>query len=638
MVEWIKYYKNVNMTYPYKVEKMLRKKIKVIAAASVLSLGLLAPGTAMWVTGAETGAEEDIFLEVEAPELQTEDVQAGESESDPQTETGSEAELTAETDTGIETEASPETEAEADSETAETETEPETEALVDAGGTVSAPEEVQETEISTDTDDEALEAAEKTGACSDIESAALVVREGMKNRMNTVTLSYIYEGTLSQSGAESIGRKIYNAAIEHTGVPDEGDYLKWHRAVAQQVSARDLVTDGTFTSFTLVFTFEYTSNLDEEEAVNKAAAEVMETLALDQYETDYEKVYAIYDYICSNVVYWEYTAAESAYYILSHSAYAAFVNNEAVCQGYALMFYRLALTAGIDNRLVSGYAEDTGVAHGWNIVKIGDRYYNVDTTWDAGKETYDFFLLGSERFEDTNHIIHSNYTTETFEEAYPMGETYVFANGEAHTHLVSGWTSDGSGMEDTHHSWCYLCGETEETEPHTWDEGQIITFRLNDGETLEEAAEELLGAGEDDEEVREVTARVYTCEKCGEMNIEEISSEEITPEENDPEDTGETESEETQTDAEETEEETEIEIAPDSPDPTLGPPPADPEDDEPILLEEKVPRELPKTQAPANKPVDTSDPTAFGADMFLMITMFGVMIICLPLMRKTRKL
>jgi hypothetical protein len=87
----------------------------------------------------------------------------------------------------------------------------------------------------------------------------------------------------------------------------------------------------------------------------------------------------------------------------------------------------------------------------------------------------------------------------------------------------------------------------------------------------------------------------------------------------------------------ETEDIVEIEITDEPTGNMLNPPPADQEDDEPILLEKKSPRELPKTKAPENKPVDTSDPTAFGADMLLMITMFGVMVLCLPLMRKTRK-
>ena len=633
---------------------MIRRKMKAIAAVTVLSLGLMVPGAHMWTAGTETGAEEEVLLEVEAPDTVAEESSEAEStavETDTVSETEAESETVSETVTAEETtadavtvtEVEPDTEEE-ETEISETEEVSESQLLIGAGDDQSA-EPVEEpttdpAENEADSEKEPMLLG-KTTAYSDVESAALVVREGMKNRQNTVTLSYVSSGTLTEADAIKIGNSIYNKAIAHTGVPDEGDYLKWHRAVAQQVSVQDLVSNDTSTSFTLVFSFEYTSDLDEEAAVDQAAAEVMETLALDQYETDYEKVYAIYDHICSNVSYWEYTVAESAYYILSHSAYAAFVEHEAVCQGYALMFYRLALTAGIDNRLISGYAEDTGVAHGWNIVKIGDKYYEVDATWDAGKQAYDYFLLGSERFENTNHQTHSNYTNAGFNKEYPLGLTYVFPNGEPHTH-ITGWKSDGNGMEDTHHSWCYLCGETEEPEPHTWDEGQDVTFWLGEGETFDDVdTEELLAGDEedgDDEEFREVTARVYTCEKCGEMHIEEIDSEPAAPEDNEEEETG---GQETETEemipgeiADLPETVTPVSESPDQ----IDLPSADQEDDEPVLLDQKTPRQLPKTKAPENKPVETSDPTQLGADVFMMITMFGIMAACLPMMLKKRKL
>jgi transglutaminase/protease-like cytokinesis protein 3 len=86
-------------------------------------------------------------------------------------------------------------------------------------------------------------------------------------------------------------------------------------------------------------------------------------------KTDYEKVRGIYDYICNNVVY-DYENLEDDTYQLKYTAYAALVNGTAVCQGYALLFYRLALEAGLDARYVTGTAN--GDNHGWNIVEPED--------------------------------------------------------------------------------------------------------------------------------------------------------------------------------------------------------------------------------------------------------------------------
>ena len=98
--------------------------------------------------------------------------------------------------------------------------------------------------------------------------------------------------------------------------------------------------------------------------------------------------------------------------------YAALVDKKAVCQGYALLFYRLALENNIDARLIAGLGN--GGPHGWNIVKIGNCYYNLDSTWDAGytKIGYNFFLVTDNNF--SKHIRDEEYNTNEFYALYPM--------------------------------------------------------------------------------------------------------------------------------------------------------------------------------------------------------------------------
>lgn len=63
------------------------------------------------------------------------------------------------------------------------------------------------------------------------------------------------------------------------------------------------------------------------------------------------------------------------------TAYSALYNGEAVCQGYAQLIYRILKQLGISVRVIPGYGKDKTVHHGWNIVKLGDYYYNLDATW-----------------------------------------------------------------------------------------------------------------------------------------------------------------------------------------------------------------------------------------------------------------
>ena len=629
---------------------MIRRKMKAIAAVTVLSLGLMVPGAHMWTAGTETGAEEEVLLEVEAPDTVAEESSEAEStavETDTVSETEAESETVSETVTAEETTADAvtvtETEVETDTEAEETvisETEEVTESqlLIGAGDDQSA-EPVEEpttdpAENDADSEKEPMLLG-KTTAYSDVESAALVGREGMKNRLDKVSVNCSLAGAFDnkesvESAAIKLGESIYQLAVEHTGNPDEGDYLLWHnlRAYLQRCTVQNIsITDGT-ANFEIVYKLRYLTTYDEEKEVQDAVEDTLTNLNLDQYDTNYEKVFAIYNYICTNVIYSDAKADDDDYY-RSHSAYGAIIEEAAKCQGYALMFYRLALSAGIDNRLVSGAVGNQ--AHGWNLVQIGENYYYVDATFDRNKTNYDYFLLGSERLTDRSiDDTEKNFANNTGK--YPIGLTYVFPNGEPHTH-ITGWKSDGNGMEDTHHSYCYLCGEIEKTEPHSWDEGQLVTIYLNEEETVEDIpADELLDAEEDEEDaVRKETAIVYTCLKCGEVHVEELTddvvpqNEEATGGEVLPGEAG----------------GIVIDDMPDEPDTPISPAPAniaDDKDDEPVLLDQKTPRQLPKTKAPENKPVETSDPTQLGADVFMMITMFGIMAACLPMMLKKRKL
>ena len=63
----------------------------------------------------------------------------------------------------------------------------------------------------------------------------------------------------------------------------------------------------------------------------------------------------------------------------NQTLYSGLVNGQTVCAGYARTFQYLMNRLDIPVIYVTG-TTDTGEAHGWNIVKCGDNYYNVDVT------------------------------------------------------------------------------------------------------------------------------------------------------------------------------------------------------------------------------------------------------------------
>ena len=212
-------------------------------------------------------------------------------------------------------------------------------------------------------------ALSETAYCESIEEAGQQVRESLKNRTEDIKLS-----VKADVSPQTAAKLIFNKALKHTGDPKEGDYLRWHyRGWKSECDYRE--SDGGF-ELTLTYAVTYYTTFEQEQEVDQAVENVRKSLNLAG-KSDYEKVSAIYDYICKNVTY-DYANLNDHSYFLKHTAYAALMNKTAVCQGYAVLFYRLALEEGIDARVVSGVAN--GISHGWNIVDIDNHYYFVDAT------------------------------------------------------------------------------------------------------------------------------------------------------------------------------------------------------------------------------------------------------------------
>ena len=185
--------------------------------------------------------------------------------------------------------------------------------------------------------------------------------------------------------------RIYQEALAHTGVGYEGDYLQWHIKTCEERFSYSCVKVGDEMKdfvYTFQFNFTYYTTKAQEDAVTAKVQSVRSQLNLGG-KSDYEKVKAIYDYLCGHVTY-DNANLNDPNYDLKFSAYAALINGTSVCQGYSNLLYRLALEEGIDCRFIFGQSQ--GANHSWNIVKLGDVYYNVDATWDTVTKNYSYFL------------------------------------------------------------------------------------------------------------------------------------------------------------------------------------------------------------------------------------------------------
>ena len=243
---------------------------------------------------------------------------------------------------------------------------------------------------------------------STVNSVADKVRESMVDRKKSVTVDYkVKASETSKSGwLSSLSKKIIKEAFKHTGVPEEGDSLKF--CVKSYSSKASYYTASGHSFITLTFTFSYYTSASQEKKLSGKIGQ-MDLKG----SSDYQTVRNIYNYICKNVKY-NYKSDS-----IKYTAYNAAVNNSAVCQGYSVLFYRLALEYGIDSRVIAGKGRSD--SHVWNIVKIGGKYYYLDCTWDAGENKYECFLKGYNDFDD--HSRGSEYNSSSFKSSYPVSSS-----------------------------------------------------------------------------------------------------------------------------------------------------------------------------------------------------------------------
>ena len=270
--------------------------------------------------------------------------------------------------------------------------------------------------------------------------AAKELHKQMLARKGEITLHV--KQAYGADASEAVGR-IWRSAMAHMkGTGATGDYLRYHNGGYYCPVFLVYPTDnGASQIFTVTYqhhpkfsTLWYTTAAQEQELTNYIHGTILPQLALDG-KTTYQKAAAIYDWIAKNVRY-DYDNLNDGDYMLKYTAYAAAIDKKAVCQGYANLFYRLANSAGIDCRIITGRGNSGSgwIDHAWNIVQMNDgKYYCVDVTWDEGRSSHSYFLKGLTEFSK-NHVVRTEneYTYFWNEYASKVSATdYRVAEGGA---------------------------------------------------------------------------------------------------------------------------------------------------------------------------------------------------------------
>lgn len=189
---------------------------------------------------------------------------------------------------------------------------------------------------------------------------------------------------------------------------DDADYLA-NSMASMNVRTRQEYIGNQIQRTEFTVQIQYRETAQQLAAVNAGVKEVLAALNVKG-KTDYKKVKLIHDYIVNNT---RYQYSSNCY-----TAYGALINGMAVCQGYAQLTYKMLMEAGVKCYVITGKANNGRQTqnHAWNMVKIGKKWYYLDTTWDDPTSStdilrYDYFLVGKNQFEQ-NHAASTEFANK----------------------------------------------------------------------------------------------------------------------------------------------------------------------------------------------------------------------------------
>ncbi|MFC5469256.1 transglutaminase domain-containing protein [Cohnella suwonensis] len=214
--------------------------------------------------------------------------------------------------------------------------------------------------------------AEAAAGNSSQEQLRKQIVNGLNQRLSTLQVTY--------SGTASTLKNTIKATLDAAVASD--DYLHY---IVKTYGYNASITGS---KATITFKFTYWETAAQTANVKKKIAEALRGI-LKAGMNDHQKEKAIHDWIVTHLAYDRSLA--------SHSAYDGLFKGKTVCQGYALVTYEMMKQAGIPVKIVEGTSR--GIAHTWNLVQIGGKWYQLDTTWDdpvpdvAGRTSYDYYNL-----------------------------------------------------------------------------------------------------------------------------------------------------------------------------------------------------------------------------------------------------
>ena len=258
-------------------------------------------------------------------------------------------------------------------------------------------------------------------------------RENLKTGTYRVNFGNTFQKILTTENGEKELKKQYQSAIE--ALIYENPELFYLEATGMYINI-EKVTKISGTKYNVYINNGNKANyltkgFNTKEDVESYQSQIEKVrdyiLANLEGKSDYEKIKMVHDYLIDSIEYDSSVAKENIYDI-----YGALVLRTCVCEGYAKAFEYLMNEVGIDNVIVIGSGTNSNgqtESHAWNYVRLDNKWYAVDVTWDdpiligngklPEKSKYKYFLRGSNTMNQ-NHTASGKFTDAGQVFTYPI--------------------------------------------------------------------------------------------------------------------------------------------------------------------------------------------------------------------------
>lgn len=156
--------------------------------------------------------------------------------------------------------------------------------------------------------------------------------------------------------------------------------------------------------------------------------------------TNYEKLLFLHDYLAENVTY-DMGAPDPRSQREIHTIVGALLNSACVCDGYARAYRLLCDQLHLSCIVAIGNstALDNAGPHAWNFVKLNNKVYHVDVTWDScliagGCPVADYYFLRDDSLFSKDHFWDTTLYPPITED-YPRKEPTLTSKWELEQYL-----------------------------------------------------------------------------------------------------------------------------------------------------------------------------------------------------------